>query len=100
MENKIYVTGGGARSDVWLQVRASVLDRVLIRPNLGEAAMGAALLAASRTLYQDLVDAIRHMVRITTIIEPKASWRRVYEDQYQQFILACQRHGYLFDRSE
>ena len=93
--SKIYVTGGGARSDIWLQVRASVLDREMVRPILGEAAMGSALLAASHTLYQDLAEAIQHMVRIATKIEPKTSWREFYETQYQYFTQACQKRGYF-----
>ncbi len=91
----IYATGGGARSDVWLKVRASVLSRQMARPAIGEAAMGAALLAASQTLYRNLGEASRRMVSIETTIAPEPAWQRVYEERYQQFCNACRKRGYL-----
>ncbi len=91
----IYVTGGGARSDVWLQVRASVMGRQMIRPAIGEAAMGAALLAASKTLFRNLGEASQQMISIETRIEPQPLWQEIYEERYQQFCQACQRRGYL-----
>ncbi len=91
----IYATGGGARSDLWLKVRASVLSRRMVRPAIGEAAMGAALLAASKTLYRNLGEASRRMVSIETNVEPEPVWQRVYEERYQQFCNACRKRGYL-----
>jgi len=91
----IYVTGGGARSDLWLKVRASVLGRQMARPALGEAAMGAALLAASQTLYQSLDEAARHMVSIETVVEPDPQWEAIYEERYQAFFDACRTRGYI-----
>lgn len=91
----IYVTGGGARSDTWLKVRASVLGRQMVRPAIGEAAMGAALLAASKTIYPNLDEASRQMVAIETIVGPDPMWQTIYEKQYQLFCDACRRRGYL-----
>lgn len=91
----IYVTGGGARSDIWLKVRASVLGRRMARPSVGEAAMGAALLAASQTLYRSLDEAVQRMVSIETIVEPEPDWGTIYEERYQQFCTACRTRGYI-----
>jgi len=94
----IYVTGGGARSDIWLKVRASVLGRRMARPALGEAAIGSALLAASQTLFHSLDEAARQMVSIETIVEPFSDWEPIYEERYQRFCDACRKRGYLLKR--
>ncbi len=57
--------------------------------------MGAALLAASHTLYRDLGEASREMVRIADTFDPQAIWKQAYEDGYQRFVEACNARGYL-----
>ncbi len=91
----IYATGGGARSDLWLSVRASVLGHQMARPALGEAAMGAAILAASQTLYPNLDEAARRMVDVETVIDPIPHWELIYEERYQQFCNICRSRGYI-----
>jgi xylulokinase len=91
----LFVTGGGSRSAIWSQVRATVLARQLKRPVISETAMGAALLAASHTLYQDLVEASREMVKIKDTVDPQAAWQQSYEDGYRRFVEACKARGYL-----
>lgn len=91
----IYVTGGGARSELWLTIRASVLNRPLRRPEIPETAMGAALLAASRTAYPNLNAAAAAMVRISTQVDPDPDWLAAYESHYQAFKQSCRRRDYL-----
>jgi xylulokinase len=91
----VHVTGGGARSQVWLEVRASVLNRQLVRPAVSETAMGAALLAASRVLYPDLLEASRQMVTEDLRVDPRPEWLEPYQERYQQFVTACRERGYL-----
>ncbi|MEK8089317.1 FGGY-family carbohydrate kinase [Thermithiobacillus plumbiphilus] len=44
---EVFSLGGGASNGPWMQMRANVLDRPVIVPQCAEAALGAAMLAAS-----------------------------------------------------
>ncbi|MDH7569577.1 MAG: FGGY-family carbohydrate kinase, partial [Armatimonadota bacterium] len=90
---RIYVTGGGARSWPWLQIRADMLQRVLVRPEAAESAFGAALLAASHTLYRTLSEATRAMVREARQVEPRPGFGPAYDALYARFREACARRG-------
>jgi sugar (pentulose or hexulose) kinase len=91
----IHAAGGGARSDVWLQIRADVLNRQLLRPVETGAAMGAAILAASRTHYAGVVPAARAMVHIERSVHPRPVLVERYEERYHRFRAACAERGYL-----
>jgi sugar (pentulose or hexulose) kinase len=91
----IRVAGGGARSDVWLQIRADVLNRELLRPVETGAAMGAAILAASRTLYEGVIPAARAMVGVERSVGPRPALVEGYEERYQRFRAACVERGYI-----
>ena len=79
------VSGGGARSELWIRITASVLQLPLERMQLEEgAAYGAALLAGVRAgVFADAADAVERCVRIRDRIEPE--WD--YEDHYARFRL-------------
>jgi xylulokinase len=81
------VSGGGARSRLWLEIVASVLGIPLERTAVEEgAAYGAALLAGVRAgVYADAHDAVARAVRVTERIEPRAEWRDAYESGYERY---------------
>ena len=60
------VSGGGARSELWLRIVASVLDLPLERTASEEgSAFGAALLAGVRAgIFADAHDAVARCVRV------------------------------------
>jgi xylulokinase len=64
--------GGQARSELWNQIKADVLNRPVLVPEVIEAAvLGAAILAAVGIgAYPDLEQAIAAMVRISRRLEP------------------------------
>lgn len=90
----VYATGGGARSDVWLGVRANVLNRVIARSAVAESAMGAAIIAASRTMYASLSEASRNMVKLDLKIEPEPHTARRYDELYARFRQETSKRGY------
>jgi len=94
VRDTIYATGGGARSDIWLQVRANVLDRKIARASVAESAMGAAIIAASRTMYDSVSDASRYMVTLDLEIEPQPQAVDVYRDSYDRFREEMSKRGY------
>ena len=77
------ISGGGARSDLWVRIVASALQLPIEQMQLEEgAAYGAALLAGVRAgVFADAADAVDRCVRVRETIEPE--WD--YEDTYARF---------------
>ena len=77
------VSGGGARSELWLRILASVLRLPLETTESEEgSAFGAALLAGVREgVFENAGDAVARCVRVQRRIEPE--WD--YEDGYRRF---------------
>lgn len=83
--DEICAAGGACRSDLWLKIRASILNRSLKVPDVVDAAMGSALLAAS-THFGSLRAASDRMIRYHKIIDPDANLTKRYDDLYHQFL--------------
>jgi xylulokinase len=81
------VSGGGARSELWTEIVATVLGIPLERTAVDEgAAYGAALLAGVRAgRFADAHEAVAECVRVTGRVEPNASWTSAYADGYERF---------------
>jgi xylulokinase len=79
------VSGGGARSGLWLRIVASVLDVPLELTASSEgSAFGAALLAGVRAgTFADATDAVARCVRVSGRVEPE--WD--YDEAYDRFRL-------------
>ncbi|HEY1565275.1 MAG TPA: xylulokinase [Gaiellaceae bacterium] len=77
------VSGGGARSELWLRILASVLGLPLETTESEEgSAFGAALLAGVRAgVFSDADDAVARCVRPRRRVEPE--WD--YDDGYRRF---------------
>jgi xylulokinase len=82
------ISGGGARSELWRRIVASVLGLPLERTTGAEegAAFGAALLAgvASGT-FDDAEEAVSSCVRVVDRADPDPDWAGAYEDGYGRF---------------
>lgn len=91
----LYSAGGATRSRAWSQLRADIVGRTLVRPEVTGGAMGAAIIAAAGTWYDGLVPAARAMVRPVERIEPRPFLAEAYEIRYQKFKEACAARGYL-----
>jgi xylulokinase len=83
------VSGGGARSDLWVRIVASVLGLPLERTESEEgSAFGAALLAGVRAgVFADAADAVTRCVRVRDRIEPDPDWAVDYEGGYDRYRL-------------
>jgi xylulokinase len=81
------VSGGGARSDVWVRIVASVLRLPLERTAVEEgSAYGAALLAGiAGGTFADAQEAVSQCVRIVNRIEPEPAWADVYDRGYARY---------------
>ena len=81
------VSGGGARSELWLKIVASVLGVPLERTAVEEgAAYGAALLGGvAAGVFADAHEAVSACVRVRDTLEPDPEWSRAYDEGYARF---------------
>jgi xylulokinase len=81
------VSGGGARSELWLRIVASVLELPLERVAVEEgAAYGAALLGGiAGGVWADHAEAVAASVRPRGTIEPVADWIEPYRQARETF---------------
>jgi xylulokinase len=81
------VSGGGARSELWLRIVASVLELPLERPLVEEgAAYGAALLGGvAGGIWPDVPAALAACVRVGGEIVPEPAWIEPYRDGRARF---------------
>jgi len=83
------VSGGGARSALWLRIVASVLGVPLeLTASPEGSAFGAALLAGVRAgTFADAHDAVARCVRPTGRVDPDPAWASAYAEAYDRFRL-------------
>ena len=81
------VSGGGARSELWLRIVASVLELPLERPVVEEgAAYGAALLGGvAGGVWADIAAAVAACVQVRGQVEPDAQWVAAYGEGRERF---------------
>lgn len=84
---EVRCVGGQARSELWNQIKADVLNRPVLVPEVIEAAVvGAGILAALGVgAYPDLPHAAEAMVRITRRLEPDPPRAALYERLFKGY---------------
>jgi xylulokinase len=90
------VSGGGAKSDLWLEIVASVLNLPLEVAAIDEgAAYGAAMLAGIGSgAFDDADDAVGRCVKIVRTVEPNPQWVERYaqiRSAYKELYPALER---------
>jgi xylulokinase len=91
---ELHAVGGGARSDLWLQLKADICNTPLRVPAVTDAAcLGAALLAGvGASVYPDLTAAVADTVQWRRRVEPSATMLSAYD---QRYALYCSVHPLL-----
>jgi xylulokinase len=81
------VSGGGARSRLWLEILASVLELPLERTAVDEgASFGAALLGGvAAGVFADVHEAVAACVRPGEVVEPVPGWIGPYREARERF---------------
>ena len=81
------VSGGGARSELWLRIVASALGIPLERTVSEEgSAYGAALLGGvAAGVFGDVHEAVAACVRVRDTVEPEPGWREAYEEGHRRY---------------
>jgi xylulokinase len=85
--HQLLATGGGARSNIWLQILADVLQTELIAPKAEEgAAYGAAILAMVGVgAYPNLEAALKMLPQDSNVVQPQVN--AVYEAGFKRYKL-------------
>ena len=84
---EIRATGGGATSDVWLQIKADILGTAITALSCKEvgAAGTAALAGQAIGAFSSLTDAVSRMAPVRKVFEPNAANREAYAALYRQY---------------
>ncbi len=84
---EIRATGGGAASDVWLQIKADILNTDIISLDCKEvgAAGTAALCGVAMDMYKDLNSAVSKMAPIKKIFKPNENNKIRYAELYSKY---------------
>ena len=84
---EIRATGGGAKSDVWLQIKADILDREITALDCAEvgAAGTAAIAGHAVGVYDDIKSVTAKMAPVRKIFIPNKENNRVYTANYQRY---------------
>jgi xylulokinase len=82
-----HASGGGARSELWLRILASVMGLPIRRAATDEgSAFGAALLAGvAGGVFRDVHEAVAACVRLGDAVEPDPQWSAAYDRGYRRF---------------
>lgn len=93
--NRVFTAGGASASQIWLKIRANVLNRPIIKMKHVSGAVGAAILASSSTYFNNLTEATKALTLIEKQILPEKELAEEYEILYLKFIALLKDKGYL-----
>lgn len=79
--NQIRVTGGGAKSKFWLQLKADITGKTVVVPTVTEASLlgSALLIGLGLGIYHNLQDATEQTVSLASQYEPDKNKTRIYD---------------------
>jgi xylulokinase len=96
LDGPLRSAGAGSRSDIWTAIRATVLDRPIVRTASADTAFGACVLAAAGTVHPSLRAATDAMVPTgETAVKPVAAEHDRLDDSYHHFVAALAERGWL-----
>lgn len=86
--HQLHAVGGGARSDLWLQLKADICGIPLSVPRVTEAAcLGAAILASVGAGHYGSVNSAAHeAVAVSRTIAPRNSDADAYQRRYEHYL--------------
>ncbi|AMV38557.1 Xylulose kinase [Planctomyces sp. SH-PL62] len=85
---RVFIGGGGAKSPLWLQIHADVLQKPIHLTREGEScALGSAMTAAvAAGVYKDFDEAAGAMVAIERVVEPDPANAPAYDELFVRYV--------------
>jgi len=95
----IHMIGGGAKSDVWCQIYADVLDRTVrqVKDPQHANARGAGLVGSIALGCIGFED-IAARVTIAKTFKPNPAHRRIYDELFREFLNIYERNKRIYGR--
>jgi xylulokinase len=83
----VRTVGGGARSDLWLQIHADVLNSNIRRLDHEQSGVvgGAIMAAVGANLFSNYEEAVKKIVRLSRNYQPDPAHHAAYEKVYERF---------------
>jgi xylulokinase len=85
--SEFVATGGGAKSDPWLQLKADIFGVPFVRPRVTEASvLGAAILAGiAAGVFRHPAEGVAQFVKPDKVFEPNPIRHRIYQQKLEAF---------------
>ncbi|MBZ4188143.1 FGGY-family carbohydrate kinase [Niabella beijingensis] len=91
----IYTAGGASNSDSWLQIRSDVLQKPVCKMKYVSGAVGAAIVAASNTGFNDITEATAALTQAEKWVTPRTALKQPYNDQYGRFLEIMEERKFI-----
>jgi xylulokinase len=91
--HEMRAVGGGAKSDRWLQLKADITGKPIVRLDVTESGcLGAAIQAGIACgMYSSIAEAIERLIRFGDRFEPNPVIGEQYSDMYAAYRLLYQQ---------
>ncbi|MCI2068528.1 MAG: FGGY family carbohydrate kinase [Bacilli bacterium] len=86
--NRLFASGGGARNDKWLQIKADVLGipfYTLENPDTGTVGSGI-IIGKALGLFSGFEDGIKQMVKVKKEYKPDLAKKALYDEKYEKYL--------------
>jgi xylulokinase len=85
--SEFIATGGGAKSDRWLQIKADILGVPFVRPHITEASiLGTVILAGTATgVFHSPAEGVTRFVKRDKVFEPNPHRHQLYQEKLQEY---------------
>ena len=85
---EIHATGGGSRSDLWMQLKADIYNHPVVRMESSElSALGCAMIAATADgVFSSLDEAAKVCVKKQRTFEPNPANARLFDEKYREYM--------------
>ncbi len=83
------ITGGGAKSRTWCQIKASMLKVpvLVLDEKSGDVPFGDVLIAGNALgIFPDLTKTVQELVKVKEVIEPIPAWSVAYDQLYPYYL--------------
>ncbi|MFB0562730.1 MAG: FGGY-family carbohydrate kinase [Candidatus Lokiarchaeia archaeon] len=81
---ELRATGGGSKSDLWLQIKADVLNKPIHRVSADGETLGDALMAGNGVgIFQDLFGTCDELVKVKKVFNPNPKHHELYTKLYE-----------------
>lgn len=84
LDYKVFISGGGAKGDLWRNIISSILNLNVNRIKQSEGgALGVAILAmVADGVYKDIKEAVKAIIKTKDITVPNPDWILAYDKKY------------------